>query len=302
MLLWPAGQGRRAVAGEAGGEKSARPLGRLHALCTLDGLDALKPDVVQQALSGQASRRPPPCDSPVRLPFGSQHPNWGPPYSNCRTTPIPRCACSWRIRLGSGKDPQAGAALGRLALQDGGDRFLLAAIMSSVNKKNLDSMLLTVLAGGQQTPPPVALAENLLRLANALGDNKTFVTLLRKVATPHPTLSPRRGERVGRGEWSVCPVAIWRTGRPAGYARSTQQISDKAAARGRRSASGGARAGQPFQCRPHSRRGHAHSAGRAVGGRSIVGTRTRPPPGRSGSLARLLIPPDRGGVTSWRGG
>src|SRR5205807_9560912 len=32
--------------------------------------------------------------------------------------------------------------------------------------------------------PPAALAENLLRLANTLGDAHTFVNLLRKVASP----------------------------------------------------------------------------------------------------------------------
>jgi putative heme-binding domain-containing protein len=85
--------------------------------------------------------------------------------------------------LGEWDDPQAGTALGRLALAEGGDRFLLGAVMSSVNKRNLDSMLMTVLAGGPHSSPPVALADNLLRLANALGGTKTFVALLRKVST-----------------------------------------------------------------------------------------------------------------------
>jgi hypothetical protein len=86
--------------------------------------------------------------------------------------------------LGEWDDPQAGTALGRLALEADGDRFVLGAVMSSVNKRNLDSMLMTVLTGGPDSSPPVALADNLLRLANAVGDSKTFVALLHKVSTP----------------------------------------------------------------------------------------------------------------------
>src|SRR5207245_8998810 len=88
--------------------------------------------------------------------------------------------------LGEWHDPQAGVALGRLALQAGDDRYLSAAVMSSVNKKNLDSLLVTVLQQGKGTvpaAPPAALAENLLRLANTLGDAHTFVNLLRRVAS-----------------------------------------------------------------------------------------------------------------------
>src|SRR5262249_54169449 len=74
--------------------------------------------------------------------------------------------------------------LARLALQGADDHFLSAAVLSSVNKKNLDSLLASILAGVSNSPPPTALAENFLRLAHAMGDNKTFVTLLRKVSTP----------------------------------------------------------------------------------------------------------------------
>ncbi len=56
--------------------------------------------------------------------------------------------------------------------------------MSSVNRTNLDRVLLTVLKGSGTTPPPEALVEKLLRMANALGDTKAMVALLTTVSTP----------------------------------------------------------------------------------------------------------------------
>jgi putative membrane-bound dehydrogenase-like protein len=163
--------------------ENARPLCRLHALCTLDGLDALKPELLQQALR---DKHPGVRRHAIRLCDArlARAPELGTALLKLQNDTDPQVRMQLASTLGEWKDSQAGAALGKLALHDGGDRFLLAAIMSSVNKQNLDAMLLTVLAGAQQTPPPVALAENLLRLANALGDNKTFVTLLHKVSTP----------------------------------------------------------------------------------------------------------------------
>ena len=86
--------------------------------------------------------------------------------------------------LGEWDDARAGDALGRLALHDAGDKFLLAAVMSSVQRGNLDRVLLTVMKGGDKGPPPPALVEGLLRLANALGDKRALLTLLTAVSTP----------------------------------------------------------------------------------------------------------------------
>ena len=61
---------------------------------------------------------------------------------------------------------------------------LTAAVMSSVNRKNLDRVLLAVMKGSEKTPPPASLLESLLRLANALGDTKALATLLKTIGTP----------------------------------------------------------------------------------------------------------------------
>ncbi len=160
-----------------------RPLCRLHALCTLDGLDALKPALLQRALGdahpGIRRHAVRLCES--RLARG---PQLGAAMIPLLDDADPQVRMQLAYTLGEWDDPQAGPALGRLALQAAGDRFLLAAVVSSVNKNNLHSLLVTVFEGGQSGPPPAALTESLLRLANALGDAKTFATLLRKVSRP----------------------------------------------------------------------------------------------------------------------
>jgi putative membrane-bound dehydrogenase-like protein len=160
-----------------------RPLCRLHALCTLDGLDALRPAILQQALKdahpGVRRHAVRLCES--RL---AAAPELGTAVVRLLEDADPQVRMQLAYTLGEWDNPQAGQALGRLGLQAAGDRFLSAAVMSSANKKNLDSLLLTVLAGGPNSRPPALFAENLLSLAKSLGGAGTFVTLLHKVSTP----------------------------------------------------------------------------------------------------------------------
>src|SRR5262249_55882523 len=86
--------------------------------------------------------------------------------------------------LGEWPDERSGDALARLALKDAGDRYLTAAVLSSVTSKNLERVLRTVFATDRAAPPPPELAENLLRVASALGDARSTGTLLATLATP----------------------------------------------------------------------------------------------------------------------
>jgi putative heme-binding domain-containing protein len=86
--------------------------------------------------------------------------------------------------LGAWDDPRAAEALGRLLASSAGERYLTAAVMSSVNKKNLDAVLLATMKGGKAQAPPAAAVENLLRLAGAFGNTSATVTLLKAVAAP----------------------------------------------------------------------------------------------------------------------
>jgi putative membrane-bound dehydrogenase-like protein len=160
-----------------------RPLGCLHALCALDGLNALTPAVLRKAL---ADPHPGVRRHAIRLCEGRlvKSPELGEELLKRVGDEDAHVRLQLAYALGEWDDARAGDALGQLALRDAGDRFLTAAIMSSVNRKNLDRVLLAVMKGSAKSPPPAALVENLLRLANAFGDKKAMVTLLKTVSAP----------------------------------------------------------------------------------------------------------------------
>src|SRR5262249_23631974 len=99
--------------------------------------------------------------------------------------PDPHVRMQLAYTLGSRTNPpSAGRLLGRLALRDQNDRYILAAVLSSVTKENLEPLLLTVLAEHKGTSPPVALVDRLLRIARLVGNTRAMVTLLQAVGTP----------------------------------------------------------------------------------------------------------------------
>jgi putative membrane-bound dehydrogenase-like protein len=163
--------------------EAQRPLCRLHALCTLDGLGALSAEVLKKAL---ADPEPGVRRHAIRLceTLLTKSPELGMALVRLVHDADPQVRMQLAYTLGEWADPRAGEALGRLAVQDAGDRFLTTAVLSSVNKQNLDALLLTVLAGDKHAPPPAALTENLLLLANKLGDAKTLINVLDRVGAP----------------------------------------------------------------------------------------------------------------------
>jgi putative membrane-bound dehydrogenase-like protein len=129
------------------------PLARLHALCTLDGMDALAPKVLLKGLSDQ---NPGVRRHAVRLCEGrfDKSPEIGPALVKLADDEDAQVRMQLACTLGEWDDPRAGAALGRLAATSSDDRYFTAAVMSSVNKTNLDAVLLAVLKGGPLTPNP----------------------------------------------------------------------------------------------------------------------------------------------------
>jgi putative membrane-bound dehydrogenase-like protein len=182
MLLWRKDEAGAPLLKKLAAE-GQRPLARLHALCTLDGLNALEPALLLRAL---ADAHPGVRRHAVRLCEGqlSKSPELGPALLKLAADADPAVRMQLAYTLGEWDDARAGDALGQLALRDADDRFLSAAVISSVNRKNLDRVLATVMTGSRQTPPPAALVENLLRMANALEHSAALTTLLTAVATP----------------------------------------------------------------------------------------------------------------------
>ncbi len=83
--------------------------------------------------------------------------------------------------LGQWSDPRAGQALGELALRFRDDRFITAAVLSSVTPQNLPQVLATVLDTKSQQEPPSALLEQLVGLASAFEDDRTLGEALARI-------------------------------------------------------------------------------------------------------------------------
>jgi putative membrane-bound dehydrogenase-like protein len=156
-------------------------LGRLHALCTLDGLDALAPRLLKKALGDKhpgvrrhALRL---CDT--RL---GQHPELGAALGKLARDPDAQVQMQLAFTLGEWHHADAGRILGELALRHAADPYLSAAVMSSINRRNLSTVLLTVLARSRTVAPPAALTNTLFRLGDAFGDTRVTVTLLEAIA------------------------------------------------------------------------------------------------------------------------
>jgi putative membrane-bound dehydrogenase-like protein len=158
------------------------PLGRLHSLCTLDGLGALDRPILERAL---ADPHPGVRRHAIRLCEAAGLMPDEPILARLAEDPDARVRMQLAYSLGSRKNPPGtGHILGRLALRDQNDRYLLAAVLSSVTKENLEPMLMTVLAESKGTAPPVTLVDRLLRIARLIGNTRALITLLQAVATP----------------------------------------------------------------------------------------------------------------------
>jgi putative membrane-bound dehydrogenase-like protein len=161
---------------------SERALARLHALCTLDGLDALRPAVLRKALSDP---HPGVRRHAVRLCEG----RLGGAAELAEVVklvrdPDARVRLQLACTLGEWDDPRAARALGELAVRETGDPYLSAAVLSSIDARNLDGVLLSVTRTTEGGPPPARLVGNLLRLAGDLGQRGATVKLLAAVGTP----------------------------------------------------------------------------------------------------------------------
>jgi putative membrane-bound dehydrogenase-like protein len=158
---------------------SPRPLGRLHALCTLDGLQALEPATLLPAL-GDA--HPGVRRHAVRLTEHHASAEVTTALLSLAADPDAMLRQQVAYSLGFREGAAAARALGRLLLQDAGDPYIVAAGLSSLTPANLSVVLETVLAS--PADPPLPLQENLLRTALGFGDARAMVTLLNRLVRP----------------------------------------------------------------------------------------------------------------------
>ncbi len=89
--------------------------------------------------------------------------------------------------LGEWKDPRAGKALGELALRFNENRFMVAAVLSSVTADNLHEIVAKVLGGDtaqgdeKAQQPPGELLEQLVGLASTFDDDRTLAGALQRI-------------------------------------------------------------------------------------------------------------------------
>ncbi len=159
---------------------SERPLTRLHALCTLDGLAAIDSEVLAKALDDPhpGIRR-----HAVRLSTPSliDAANLSEKLARLVDDADPHVRQQLAYTLGEFSSSWAAAALVKLAFKNADDRFISAATISSVNRNNLASVINIVHLSTPIIPPPPRFMEHLLRMSNAFGDEKSLVALLKGI-------------------------------------------------------------------------------------------------------------------------
>ncbi|MBI5773220.1 MAG: c-type cytochrome, partial [Verrucomicrobia bacterium] len=147
-------------------EKNPNPKVRLQALCTLDGLKSLKPEVLVRAL---ADSHPAVREQAVRLsePLLAGSSPLATAILKLVDDPEVRVRYQLAFSLGEWSDPRVGRALAGIAMKDLGSAHIQTAVMSSA-APHTRTMLEAVFNSGRA--PAAALVEQLISLAVAAND------------------------------------------------------------------------------------------------------------------------------------
>jgi putative membrane-bound dehydrogenase-like protein len=117
-------------------KESASPYGRMHALCTLDGLKRLSPTTVAQALTdGHPGVR----RQAVRLTSALEEPPIG-ALLKLVEDPSAKVRLQVAVELGNISSPRAAEGLARIMATEK-DAYVVAGAMSSFNNENIDGVL-----------------------------------------------------------------------------------------------------------------------------------------------------------------
>jgi putative membrane-bound dehydrogenase-like protein len=173
MLIWKNDK-EAATLLEKLARESKNPLARLHALCTLDGLNDLRPEVVAAALADQ---HPGVLRHAVRLCEGRFTTELGKKVVGLAQHADPQLRLQIAYTLGEWKDAAAGKPLGDIARAAGDDRYILSAAFSSLNATNFAGFAEAVLAPSDK-PLPVGLLNGLLTFAVAQNDMSALAKVL----------------------------------------------------------------------------------------------------------------------------
>ena len=156
---------------------SEQSLGRLHALCTLQGMEALNTDILKRATKDPTAgvRR-----HAVRLSefWAKDDPGLMDTLLMLVNDKDAKVRMQLAYSLGEWSGEAVAATLGRLAFVDGGDPFMAAAIMSSVSSYALTGVLESLLAERAKAGHGGELLGPLLSLSVAFGDGEATLRAL----------------------------------------------------------------------------------------------------------------------------
>ncbi|MDC0936233.1 c-type cytochrome [Pirellulales bacterium] len=178
---------------------SARPLARLHALCTLDGLGAAGDPIILAAL---ADPHPGVRRHAVRI--AEPHlPNSAvltkrlvAMVDDAASADAASADAHLRLQLayslGNAADPAAAEALARLAHENRSDQYLRAAVVSSLNEQNLPTVLAAVPKSGLEDEAGQALFGELLQMAAAMQSASTIAEAIGHISQADQDAAPQR--------------------------------------------------------------------------------------------------------------
>ncbi|MDB5320829.1 MAG: putative rane-bound dehydrogenase [Phycisphaerales bacterium] len=167
--------------------ESMNPLARLHALCALDALSDLAP--LTPATLAAALGDPDPIVRRHAVRLSEHHLNASPEIATAllrladETDPHVRLQRAYA--LGYWDDPSAAQLLAHLATQAPDDRFLLSAILSSLNEKNIRPFAAAVTANAEHAPPSPALLAGLFRTALGANSAQAIGAALQALTAQH---------------------------------------------------------------------------------------------------------------------
>ncbi|WP_158265306.1 PVC-type heme-binding CxxCH protein [Blastopirellula marina] len=155
---------------------ATQPLGRLHALCTLAGLGALRSEVVAAALE---DAHPGVRRHAVRLaePLLDASPALQVPLAKLADDADPHVALQLAYSLGEWHAAAAGKLLGKLALQHADNAYITSAALTSLSRANLLTVFDVVLADTQQSQQPSRLLSEVIRIGVGFQDAKILETM-----------------------------------------------------------------------------------------------------------------------------
>lgn len=168
-------------------------LARLHALCTLDGLNAIDEEVLLAAL---ADAHPTVRRQAIRLSesWFARSPRVAESAQRLADDTHEMVRLQLAYSMGEWADPRAGETLGALAVADADDMYISAAIVSSIGRPQLDGVVKAVLAKTSDNQRPAELLQKLLTLATIFENHRSLVALLAAVAVPQDS---------GYADWQV---------------------------------------------------------------------------------------------------